>query len=160
MEQNKLAIISSDGEIAKRGDRKDEKLPHAICLLEYIKEKYPNNETLKKLNFRHTPNIIGFFLTLYGNAILFNTTKHEEKYGKSLYLLMPATLTESHQRSLEELLESTPSYSLTIAYNMKVTNGVLDGQELSPVEKIPPIQVLEMYYKKVGIERKKGDVII
>lgn len=157
MEQHKLAVINIDGEINRRGDRRNEQLLHATCLLEYISEKYPNNESLKKLNFRHTANTIGFFLTLYGNIILLNTTKHEEKYGKSIYLMMPSALTEEQRKSLENLLETIPTYFLTIAYDMEVVDGILDGKELSSTEKRPPIEVLKMYYKKVGEEEKKGD---
>lgn len=160
MDQSKLLVINAVGEPSKRGDSNDENLLHAACLLEYIEEKYPNNETLKQLNLRHTANTIGFFLTLYGNIILFNTTKHEEMYGKSAYLMMPSILNEEQRRCLEELLETMPIYSLTIAYDMTVIDGILDGKELSSTEKIPPIEVLKMYYKKVGIDKKNGDMTI
>ena len=82
MDQYKLIIINSEGKIKRCGNRSEESLLHVVCLLDFIKETYPNNETLKKLNARHTADTVGFFLTLYGNIVVFNTTKHEEKYGK------------------------------------------------------------------------------
>ncbi len=159
MDQHKLAVIPVDGKIERRGEQNDERLFHAICLLDYIKEKYPNNETLKKLNARHTADTIAYFLTLYGNIVIFNATKQEEKYGKSAYLMMPVVLTEEQRKSLEELLKSMSTYFLTIAYDTKIVEGILDGKELSPTEKKPPIEVLEMYYNKLGIAQKKGDIV-
>lgn len=159
MEQHKLAIISSDGKIKKRGDRTVEKLLHATCLLEFIKEEYPNNETLKRLTIKHTANTIGFFLTLYGNIVVFNTTRYDEKHGKNGFVMMPDNFTETQQESLEGLLRSIPTYSIRIAYNMKVTDGILEGKEIASTEKIPPIQVLEMYYQKVGRKKQKGSII-
>lgn len=160
MDQYKLVVINSEGETELHGDRSDENLLHVICLLNYIKEKYPNNETLKKLNERHTPNTVGFFLTLYGNIVVFNTTHNEKKHGKTGLVMMPAILSEEQKKSLESLLKEVPTYSMTIVYDLKVVDGILEAKEISSTEKISPLKVLEMYYQKVGIQKEKGNVIV
>lgn len=154
MDQYKLAIIESNGLTEKIGNRQEEEL-HIICLLDYIKRKYPNNMSLQKLNIRHTPNTVGFFFTLYGNVVVFNTTKNVQKHGKSAFLMMPTPLSEEQQKSLEQLLETMPDYFVTIAYDMKVVEGVLESKELSSTERLSPIEVLKKYYDKVGIRNRK-----
>ena len=155
MDQYKLVVIDKEGRVDKRGDRNVEDLLHVVCLLGFIKEQYPNNETLKKLNFRHSVNTVGFFLTLYGNAILFNTTKHEEKYGKSALLMVPECLSDSQKQSIEELLADMNEYSLTIGYDLKVIDGILEGKEISALETQQPLNVLEIYYKKQAQAERK-----
>jgi len=153
-------IINSEGTIDRRGDRSDEDLLHISCLIEFIKEKYPNNKTLNQLTMRHTANTGGFFLTLYGNIVVFNTTKHEEKYGKSIFTMMPSSISEEQKKSLEELLAGMPTYSMTIAYDLQVVEGILEGKEFSSTEKVPPMNILEKYYQKAGIQKAKGESTI
>ncbi len=160
MDAYKLVIINSEGTIDRRGDRSDEDLLHISCLIEFIKEKYPNNKTLNQLTMRHTANTGGFFLTLYGNIVVFNTTKHEEKYGKSIFTMMPSSISEEQKKSLEELLAGMPTYSMTIAYDLQVVEGILEGKEFSSTEKVPPMNILEKYYQKAGIPKAKGESTI
>ncbi len=160
MDEYKLVIINSEGTIDRRGDRSDEDLLHISCLIEFIKEKYPNNKTLNQLTMRHTANTGGFFLTLYGNIVVFNTTKHEEKYGKSIFTMMPSSISEEQKKSLEELLAGMPTYSMTIAYDLQVVEGILEGKEFSSTEKVPPMNILEKYYQKAGIQKAKGESTI
>ena len=160
MDAYKLVIINSEGTIDRRGDRSDEDLLHISCLIEFIKEKYPNNKTLNQLTMRHTANTGGFFFSFYGNIVVFNTTKHEEKYGKSIFTMMPSSISEEQKKSLEELLAGMPTYSMTIAYDLQVVEGILEGKEFSSTEKVPPMNILEKYYQKAGIPKAKGESTI
>lgn len=103
MENYKLAFIYGkddenrnikEGNIERLGDAHDEEQLHINCLLEYAKHRYSDIGIFKKLNSNHMPETAGYFFTLFGHIVFFNTTKNVEKYGKSGIFLMPQELTD------------------------------------------------------------------
>lgn len=163
MEKYKLAFIHGsadekrriqEGTIERVGDALDEDVYHSQCLLEYAKENYPDIEVFKRLNWRHKPETIGYFFTLFGNIVFLNTTKNMHKYGKTGIFLFPSDITDKQKQSLEDFSKRIEDFSVSIFYDLHLQDGMLDGKELYAVENESPLKVLELY-EKMKNENKK-----
>lgn len=137
-----------DGQIKKIGNVLEEELLHATCLLDHAKEIYPNVTIFKQLNNRHRPETIGYFFTLLGNILFLNTTKNVEKHGKRGILMMPNDWTEAQTESLKQLCHMIGDFSITIFYDLKITDGMLDGKELYPMGEEKPWDLVERYINR------------
>ena len=143
MDDYKLAFIYGtneeecdiwDGKIEKFGDSSDEDSFHSTCLLDHAKERYPDVQIFKKMGFRHKPETIGYFYTLFGHILFLNTTKNVQKYGKSGLFMLPSNVTEKQKESLFKFCEEIEDFSVHILYDLNIEDGILEGKELSSVE--------------------------
>lgn len=153
----KLAIIYGkedniknikDGQIEMRGNAYDFDVIHIKCLLDFAKERYPEVEIFKRLNYKHTPEIASYFLTLLDNIVFLNTTKDIEKYGKTGIFMMPKTFSEMQIDTLISFTENLKDYSISICYDLELVDGILESKELHSLDKKQAIKLLETYLQK------------
>lgn len=149
MDDYKLAIINDkDNGIEKIGSRKNDDL-HIICLLNYIKEKYRDNKLLNQLNERHTPDAVGYYLTLFDNNILFfNTTTDVSKYGKTGFFMFPKEISDNQKIKLYEFADEINDYFIDIAYDFTVDDGFLNASELKSAGVGDISNLLDTYFEK------------
>ena len=78
MENHKLAIIYGvadiaknigDGQIERLGDSKLEHEYHSANLLAEAKKRYSEASIFQKLTYRHRPEVISYFFTLFGHIV-------------------------------------------------------------------------------------------
>ena len=143
-----------NGKIEMIGNIHDENEIHIICLLEHAKERYPDIEIFKRLNNRHTPDIAGYFFTLLGHIVFFNTTKNIEKYGKTGMFMMPKSLSDNQRKTLIEFVENLEEYHISICYDLDLVDGILEAKELYPLEKEKPLKLLGTYLQRENKEIK------
>ncbi len=137
-----------DGEIEMIGNAHDEDELHIKSLLDYSKEKYSDIEVFKRLTIKHTPDVAGYFFTLFGHIIFFNTTKNIEKYGKTGIFMMPKIISEKQRESLKDFIEILDEYSINICYDLELVDGILEAKELHSVNKENSIKLLNTYLQK------------
>lgn len=149
MNDYKLAIINDiDNMIEKCGSINNDDL-HINCLLNYIKEKYSDNKLLNQLNGRHTPETVGYYLTLFDNNILFfNTTSDVFKYGRTGFFMLPKEISNSQKEKLYEFASELTDYSVDIAYDFTVDDGFLNASELKSSDTGDVINLLDTYFEK------------
>lgn len=164
MDHYKLALIYGkndevrqihDGQIKRVGNLLEADLLHATCLLDHAKEIYPNVTVFKQLNNRHRPETIGYFFALLGNILFLNTTKNVEKYGKRGILMMPNHWTKLQQEALKQFCDVIEDFSITILYDLKIVDGMLDGKELYPMKEEKPWNLVERYIKREEFNKIK-----
>lgn len=157
MDNYKLAFIYGvddyerniyDGKIEKIGDSSDEESFHATCLLDHAKDKYPDKQVFKQMSFRHKPETIGYFYTLFGHILFLNTTKNVQKYGKSGLFMLPSNITDKQKESLFSFCEEIVDFSVHILYDFTIEDGILEGKELSSVENQSPSSLFASYFAK------------
>lgn len=147
MDQYKIALIDEHGQVERIGDATDDMQLHSVCLLEFALKKYPDVSIFKRLNNRHTPEIISYFYTLLGNAVFLNTTKEEEKYGKTGFFMLPNDMTEEQQESILLFSKSIKGFSTTIFYDLKLVDGMIDEKALSSMEPECSEELLRAYFE-------------
>lgn len=149
MNDYKLAIINDiDSVVERRGSIDNDDL-HINCLLNYIKEKYSDNKLLNQLNGRHTPETVGYYLTLFDNNILFfNTTSDVLKYGRTGFFMLPKEISNFQKEKLYEFASELTDYSVDIAYDFTVDDGFLNASELKSSDTGDVINLLDTYFEK------------
>lgn len=135
-----------DGELEFYGDANDSELSHSQCLKDHAEEHFPNVKVFNMLNFRHRPEVISYFYTVLGHIVFLNITKNVKKYGKSGLFLLPNEITEKQRVTLKRFCENISDYSISIMSDLKIEDGILDGRELSSVEKQNPAAVFDLYF--------------
>lgn len=156
----KIAVIHSKtdekrgikaGEVERIGDINDEDALHSTYILEYAKEKYSDIEIFNHLNYRHKAETIGYFLTLFGDIIFFNTTKNVERYGKSGLFLMPNEIAD--QKFLYDFAKEVDDFSVDVSYDLTIEAGILVGKEMYSQPKQTVTEVFDLYFSKMEQEK-------
>ena len=160
MDDKKIAFIFGssnedskiyEGNIDKIGDMFDGYF-HSTYLLNYANEKYPEVSVFKKLSNRHTPEAISFFYTKFLNHIVFlNTTKYLEngrisKHGKTGVFLLPDNITEKQKEALDIFLDEISDYHITIAYDIRIENGIVLDNEVSSLSSESPRELFDKFF--------------
>lgn len=163
MDNYKIAFIyginddkrkTKDGQIEIYGDRAEDTL-HSVYLLEHIEDKYADFQSFKKLNYRHTPETISYFLTRVCHYIIFlNTTSDVEKYGKTGLVIMPDKTTDNQINSLSSFCEMIPDYRINLCYDCEMIDGIFTHETISPANAQPPKEIVEEYLKRKDIKKK------
>ena len=155
MNDYKLAIIHGKddekrnikaGQMEKVGNVADSDVLHVTCLLDYAKQKYPDIEIFHNLNYRHRPETVGYFFTLLGDAIFFNTTKNVAKYGKEGMLMLPQEISPLQKEKLFELSKTISDFSLIIISDLTLEDGFVMGENKYPLNKETPCEMLTNYF--------------
>lgn len=138
-----------DGSIDMIGDINNKELLHSTCLLEYAIENYKDINIFKKLNYRHSPEVISYFYTLYKDIVFLNTQIKSNKilHKNTAVLLMPESVSEKQKEKLYELVEQFHDYELEIMYNLSINGGILDGKELYTDENNNIVDIVDNYFK-------------
>lgn len=157
MENYKLAFIHGrtdekrnikEGEIVKFGSKEENSL-HMIHLLDYAKRTYPDVKLFNLLSNRHSPEIAGYFYTLLGDIVFFNTTHQDvEKYGKTGFLMLPKNMTSLQEESLYILAEEINDFEISIHYNITLEDGLLNTNSIQSSDKKSPRELLDIYFQQ------------
>ena len=161
MDDKKIAFIYGkekyekgilEGQVEKLGDIRDE-IRHAVLLIDFAHEKYPEVSVFQKLNSRHIPEVISFFYGKCFNHIVFlNTTSFKRdgiiSHGKKGTLILPDNISSTQLESLKHFLEEIDDYSINILYDLEIVDGLLDGKELTSVSHDSPTDLLDKYLKR------------
>lgn len=142
-----------EGQIEKYGDLDDDSY-HIIYLLEYIKEKQFNDNIFSKLNPSHLPEVVSYLISRMGHIVFLNTTKNESKYGKSGMFIIPSDISQITEDSLFIFADIIKDFSVRILYDLNLSSGFLDGDELIPSSKENPRTMLERYFEKIKKEKQ------
>lgn len=157
MDDYKIAVIYGkddqeknikDGMIEAFGDIHDQDLLHIDCILEHARKKYPEVAVFKQLTDRHSPEAVAYFYTQLGNAVFFNSTKEPEKYGYSGVLMLPDDLTDNQIQSLQNLSKKISKYIISISYDFKVEDGIIECQEINSLNQETPEELLKKYFAR------------
>jgi len=143
-----------DGKIEKYGDIKLSDFNHIDYLLEFIDSKFHDVNMFKTLNNRHTPEIAAFLISRFGHTIFLNATKDAKKYGKSGIFIMPDKISKKQKEAIYSFFEEIKDFSITIIYNLKIVDGILDGISLAPINKEESKKLLNSFFVKVAEEQK------
>lgn len=121
MLNNKIIIIGND-KIECLGDVNANQL-HYFCLMNYIKEKYPNDY----INITSLQSAI-YFLIAQGNIILLNMIQGIKNSGN---LFLPNEYNDYQLSKLINLANYFNSYYIHISYNLSLL-----GEEIKGVEEL------------------------
>lgn len=143
------------GKIEKYGNIELGDLNHIDYLLEYIDNKFSDVDMFKALNNRHTPEIAAFLISRLGHVVFLNATKNAKRYGKTGIFIMPDEITEKQKETIYSFYEEIKDFSVTIIYNLKITDGFLDGVNLAPVNKEDSKKLLDSFFIKITEEQKE-----
>lgn len=163
MENHKLAIIYGvadiaknigDGQIERLGDSKLEHEYHSANLLAEAKKRYPEASIFQKLTYRHRPEVISYFFTLFGHIVFLNTTKNEKIYGKSGLFIMPKTVTDAQIASLDDFCAEIENFEVDILYDCEIIDGVLDGKEMLAIKKGNLRELFRRYFERTRKHNK------
>ena len=100
---NENPYLKEDGSIDVIGDCFDKYLLHSTTLLEYARKNYKNDNIFNKLTYKHSPELISYFYTKYGDIVMLNTTKEDDiKLNRkiNLVLLMPNDVSDKQKSVL------------------------------------------------------------
>lgn len=129
---------------------------HSECLLNYASEHYSDVEFFKRLNYRHKPEVIGFFfLKNFGDIIFFNTTKNIEKYGYTGFFLLPDDISDEQMITLFEFAREIKNYSVGLFSSLRLEEGLLMSEDIYSVENETPEELLDRYFKNERINSKR-----
>ncbi len=160
MDDKKIAFIFGsskensevyEGNIEEIGDIRDGYF-HSTYLLNFSKEKYPETTVFRKLSNRHSPEAISFFYTkLFNHIVFLNTTKYLEdgrmsKHGKTGVFLLPESITEKQKDGLYSFLDEISDYHITIAYDIRIENGIVLDNEVSSVSSEEPRELFDKFF--------------
>lgn len=121
---------------------------HSEHLLDYANEHYGNVKVFQKLNCRHTPETIGFFmLKIFNDIIFFNTTKDIDKYGYTGLFLLPDNISSSQKELLYDFAFSIEKYKVSILHSLKLEDGILMSDNMYVGEKETPREMLDRYFE-------------
>ena len=153
MKNYKLAIIhNSDsddnlGQLIEYVGSDFDKI-HSELLLDYAEKHYKDINVFKQLNYRHTPETIGFFmLKIFNNVIFFNTTKNVNKYGYTGNFLMPDDISEVQRDLLYEFVDSIEYYRVNILHSLRLEDGILINETMYCGDSDTPRDMLDRYFK-------------
>ena len=139
----KIVIINSNGSVDTIGN--DPEKLHSVYLLDYAKQKY-DSEIFKRLNFRHRPQVISYFLvSLYNDIIFLNTTKDVKKYGYMGILILPDSISASQEESLHSFLDKIENFDIFLATDLTLKEGLVQANELYPVSNETPKDLVKRY---------------
>ncbi len=167
MDNYKFAVIY--GNVDSKGDIKDSHierygdiefgdLNHIDYLMEYISKRFKDVEMFKALSNRHSPEVAAFLISRLGHVVFLNATKNAKKYGKAGIFIMPDQISEEQKRAIYSFYEEVKDYSITIIYDLKVVDGILDGVNLAPVNREDARKLLDSFFTKT--ENKKVEKIV
>lgn len=137
-----------EGQIEKLGVTSDTETMHVEYLLDYARERYSDIQVFKQFNVRYAPETVGYFFTLFGHIVFFNTTTNILKYGKTGVFLMPPDISAVQKASLYHFLSEINDFNVTIFYDLQINGGILDGKESTHIEKGNCMQLFDMYFEK------------
>lgn len=141
-----------DGSIDIIGDINDEKMLHSTCLLEYAINNYPDINIFKRLNYRHSPEVISYFYTLCKDIVLLNTRTKSNRvfHQNTAVILIPECISEKQKQTLYDVVEQFNDYQFGIVYNLSLNRGILDGKELYTDRNS---NILDNYFKIVNQDK-------
>lgn len=129
MQDKKIVIIHPDGTFKYLGDAFNDEETHAMCLLDYAAEKYPEAQMFKRLTIRHQPSDVAFFYNLLGDIVITNNTKFEKKHGKMGTAFFPDDITKEQLAVLYNVADDMSNFQMCLAYDLEVVDGIITGQE-------------------------------
>lgn len=164
MDKYKIAFIygitdedrkTSDGQLEFWGDNNAENL-HSTCLLEFIEEKYSDLKIFKKLNYKHKPETISYFISKVCHHVVFlNTTKDEKRYGKTGVFILPENLSDNQEETILSFCDFIFDYKINLCYDFIINDGLLESKQLSSNDNKTPKFVMESYLNQIhGAKRK------
>ena len=145
--------LKVDGSIDSLGDCNDDYLLHSSALLDYAKKIF------EKLTYKHSPELIGYFYTKYGDIIVLNTSRDEDVKSNrkiSLILLMPNDVSGKQKSVLYDVLSNFDGYNVEIIYDLDIVDGLLDGKELALERGKSYIDLLDSYFNNSNILTNEG----
>ena len=124
MEVLRIAVINEDGKIDFINTDSMSKDPHIALMLEYLKEKYPEDEFIKASDCHTGVNKLAIYLCDRGEIVYLNTTTYKDdeltKYGRNGLMLMPKKLYDVQIYNLFKLKDMLADLDeLQILYNIK-----------------------------------------
>ena len=124
MEVLRIAVINDEGKIDFINSDSMSKDPHIALMLEYLKNKYPEDEFIKSSDCHTGVNKLAIYLCEQGEIVYLNTTTYKDevltKYGRSGLILMPKKLYDVQIYNLFKLKDMlTDLDELQLLYNIK-----------------------------------------
>lgn len=151
MNNFKIAVIPGegihDGEIITRGVMEEGTL-HSKYLLDYAKEAYPDHSIFGRLTIAHQPEAISFFLEELGNIVFLHTTHNDKQSSCSGTLFLPKVVTEKQKDTLYTFIEGMHLKSLSIAYDLYLEDGMVEGKEMYMGAYPDGIKLLDQYFEE------------
>lgn len=168
MDQYKIAMIygedsiehqTQDGQIEYFGNALDENTLHITTFVDdIIAKKYSDVNLLKKITWRHQPEVPAFFLSkMFNHSIFLNTTSDIEKYGKTGMFILSDQLSDKQQESLLAFCKTIHDYNIKICYQLELNEGLIDSRNFGNdgVEKHTPLELMEYYLENVYQKEKR-----
>ena len=107
-------------------------------MLDFISNYFSDDPILSKLNIRHQPTIVSYFLLEKGFIVFLNSTDYNEKYlkkyGKNGVLLLPESITSKQLVSLKKLINDLSDYDILVNTDLKIVDGFLESKTLANVD--------------------------
>ena len=133
-----------EGKFIYYGNIYDEEVFHSQCLLDFANVYFSDKTIFQKLNFRHAPTTIGYFYTSFGHVLLLNTSS--DKHGRSLNIMMPDNISDEVRDKLYKLIFELDDFSLTIFYDLVLSDGIIKGSEMTTYSSDDRIKLLDSYF--------------
>lgn len=134
----------NEGKFVYYGNIYDEEVFHSQCLLDFAQVYFSDKSIFNKLSFRHAPTTIGYFYTLFGHVLLLNTSS--AKHGRSLNIMMPNNISDDVRDKLYKVISELEDFSLTILYDLELSEGIIKGSEMSTYSSEDRIKLLDSYF--------------
>lgn len=141
------------GQLEKYGNILEDKL-HIECLLKYIKEKGFTEDIFNKLTIKHAPEVVAYLISKKGHIVFLNITKKIKTQGKNGLFIIPDDISPLLEESLFMFADSIKDFNVSILYNLRLSEGFLDGKELVPEFNENPRTMLERYFEETKKEKQ------
>lgn len=122
---------------------------HIACFCDYFKTHFKDDETLQKINFNSTSEMIGYLLSLRSHLVFINSTtiKNGRNYGNQGFFLMPSNITEKQKEQLYKLNDELKSFSISIFYDLDFKDGFLDAKMIHSNESESYKEIIDKYFE-------------